>query len=307
MKSRKSNSAAEADPHSVYVGRFAPSPTGPLHFGSLLAALASFLDARANNGLWLLRMEDLDPPREPADAAETILQQLQDLHLHWDGEVLYQSSRQESYLSALTTLAERGLSYHCDCNRQRVRDLGSVYDGACRRRSTPASEPFAIRLRTRDEEIGFEDLIQGHFRQNLERDVGDFIIRRKDRLFAYQLAVVIDDAFQGVTDVVRGWDLLDSTPRQLYLQSILGYPQPRYAHIPIAVNAAGQKLSKQHFAKAIDAKEGSELVYHALDFLGQNPPGDLHKTAVGEQLDWAIQHWDIQAVPKLATMPESPD
>ncbi|GJM12199.1 MAG: glutamyl-Q tRNA(Asp) synthetase [Pseudohongiella sp.] len=288
---------------SDYVGRFAPSPTGPLHFGSLLAALASFLDARANKGKWLMRVEDLDPPREPAGSAALILQQLQDLGLHWDGEVLYQSSRLDAYEDALHRLETEALCYPCDCTRPQIRDMGLVYNGSCRERSPAPEPPYALRVKTSAEEIGFEDQIQGYFGQRLETEVGDFVIRRKDRLFAYQLAVVVDDEFQNITHVVRGWDLLDSTPRQIYLQRLLNYRQLSYAQIPIVVDAKGQKLSKQAFAPSIDTDRASDLLFRALCFLGQSPPSEIETQRPEAQLDWAIRNWNIQSVANVGSLP----
>lgn len=285
-----------------YIGRFAPSPTGPLHFGSLLAALASFLDARAHGGSWLLRVEDLDPPREPPGSAELILRQLQDLGLHWDGEVLYQSARLGAYEQTLTSLQESGLCYPCDCTRPQIRDMGNVYDGSCRERSSLPAKPYALRLRTDALTIGFHDAIQGHFSQQLTTDVGDFVLRRKDELFAYQLAVVVDDAYQNITHVVRGWDLLDSSPRQIYLQRCLGFPEPRYAHIPIIVDELGQKLSKQAFAPSIDTAGAAGLLFRALQLLGQSPPVEIERELPGAQLEWAIANWHIDAVPKVASL-----
>ncbi|MCG8413827.1 MAG: tRNA glutamyl-Q(34) synthetase GluQRS [Pseudomonadales bacterium] len=285
-----------------YVGRFAPSPTGPLHFGSLLAALASYLDAKANDGHWLLRMEDLDPPREPEGAADTILQQLEDLSLHWDGEVLYQSSRLESYQQTLDELRERNLCFPCNCTRPQIKAMGSVYNGHCRGRDDFDSEATSIRVRTDERKIAFTDLIYGDFVQNVEKEVGDFVIRRKDGLFAYQLAVVVDDGFQGITHIVRGFDLLDSTPRQIYLQQVLSLSTPVYAHIPILVDGDGNKLSKQQFAEPIDVRKGPKLIYSALQLLNQNPNPALKMSSTPEQLAWATEHWDIQAVPKLANM-----
>ncbi|MGJ8690320.1 MAG: tRNA glutamyl-Q(34) synthetase GluQRS [Gammaproteobacteria bacterium] len=286
---------------SSYIGRFAPSPSGLLHFGSLIAALASYLDAKANNGLWLLRMEDLDPAREPEGTAEQILNCLDQLSLHWDGEVVYQSDRLDAYAEALHTLRSKELIYSCDCTRQQVQAMGGVYDNRCRTRSDKVIGG-AIRLQTAKTQIHFTDSIQGEQSQDVLNECGDFVLVRKDELFAYQLAVVVDDEFQGITDVVRGFDLLDSTPRQIYLQQCLGYPQPRYAHIPVAVNSEGQKLSKQHFADAIDPQQASQLLYRALLFLGQQPDPGLQSAEVEDLLAWAIAYWDIQAVPKLANI-----
>lgn len=286
-----------------YIGRFAPSPTGPLHFGSLLAALASFLDARANQGKWLIRIEDLDPPREPAGSADHILQQLQDLGMSWDDEVLYQSARLSAYDEVIDQLQDKGLCYACDCTRPQIKEMGLIYNGSCRVRSTHPEKPYALRLKTEALEISFDDKIQGHFSQQLEAEVGDFVIRRKDELFAYQLAVVIDDEFQNITHVVRGWDLLDSTPRQLYLQRVLDYQEMSYIHIPIIVDARGQKLSKQASAPSIETDRASEAIYEALIFLSQAPSAEIAKESPKSQLQWAIENWDREAIAKVSNLP----
>lgn len=295
--------ASQFSTESGYIGRFAPSPTGPLHFGSLLAALASYLDARANQGKWLMRVEDLDPLREPVGSANLILQQLQDLGMDWDDEVLYQSSRLDAYEEVLHKLQEDGLCYTCDCTRPQIREMGLVYNGSCRERAVPPEMPYAQRLKTDALEIGFIDQIQGHFAQQLEGEVGDFVIRRKDELFAYQLAVVVDDAFQNITHVVRGWDLLDSTPRQIYLQRVLKYQEMHYAHIPIIVDAKGQKLSKQAFAPSIETDRASQAIFKALTFLGQAPPAELATERPKSQLEWAIDSWDVQGIAKVGSLP----
>jgi glutamyl-Q tRNA(Asp) synthetase len=295
--------ASQFSTESGYIGRFAPSPTGPLHFGSLFAALASYLDARANQGKWLMRVEDLDPLREPVGSANLILQQLQDLGMDWDDEVLYQSSRLDAYEEVLHKLQEDGLCYTCDCTRPQIREMGLVYNGSCRERAAPPEMPYAQRLKTDALEIGFIDQIQGHFAQQLEGEVGDFVIRRKDELFAYQLAVVVDDAFQNITHVVRGWDLLDSTPRQIYLQRVLKYQEMHYAHIPIIVDAKGQKLSKQAFAPSIETDRASQAIFKALTFLGQAPPAELATERPKSQLEWAIDSWDVQGIAKVGSLP----
>ena len=300
---KPATSQADTESESGYIGRFAPSPTGPLHFGSLLAALASFLDARANQGKWLMRIEDLDPPREPAGSAELILQQLQDFGMNWDDEVLYQSARLGIYEEIVDQLQDKGLAYPCDCTRPQIREMGLVYNGSCRERSTPPERPYALRLKTEALEIGFDDKIQGHFSQQLELDAGDFVIRRKDELYAYQLAVVVDDEFQNITHVVRGWDLLDSTPRQIYLQRVLNYQEMSYIHIPIIVDEKGQKLSKQAFAPSIETDRASEAIYKALVFLGQVPPAEIAIERPESQLQWAIANWDSQAVAKVSSLP----
>ncbi len=285
-----------------YVGRFAPSPTGPLHFGSLVTALASYLDARAHGGKWLVRVEDLDPPREITGSSTLILKQLRALGMDWDGDVLYQSTRVSAYESILEQLEDQKICFRCDCSRQRVSGLEGIYDGRCRSRGLTSAQGLAIRLKIRPETVRFTDTIQGDYAQNLEHEVGDFILRRKDGLFAYQLAVVADDAEQGITHIVRGYDLLSSTPRQIYLQQLLGLPTPSYAHIPIIVNALGQKLSKQHFAEPIDLENAPSLLVSALQFLGMTPPSSLIGAAPASLMAWGTEHWDIQRVPKLAKM-----
>lgn len=285
-----------------YVGRFAPSPTGPLHFGSLVAALASYLDAKANGGRWLVRIEDLDPPREVTGSSTLILRQLQALGMDWDDDVLYQSTRLSVYERILQQLENREYCFYCDCSRQRVSGLEGVYDGRCRSRGLNSSPGLAIRLKISPKTVRFTDRIQGDYAQNLEHEVGDFILRRRDGLFAYQLAVVADDAAQKITHVVRGYDLLSSTPRQIYLQQRLGLPTPSYAHIPIIVNDLGQKLSKQHFAEPIDLKNVPSLLVSALQFLGMTPPPTLIGAAPAALMTWGAEHWDIQRVPKLAKM-----
>lgn len=267
----------------MYAGRFAPSPTGPLHFGSLVAAAASWLDARAARGRWLVRIEDLDAPRAEAGAAREILRTLERLGLGWDGDVVYQSARAALYDRACQRLEKQ--TYWCGCTRREIADssLGlaadgaQIYPGTCRNGLGPGKAPRALRVRTTGEQIGFADRVQGAQQQILERDIGDFVLFRADGQYAYQLAVVVDDAEQGVTDVVRGADLLDSTPRQIYLQRLLGYPTPRYLHVPAAVNAAGEKLSKQTGAAPISP--GPEALRRALAFLGQRETEDLGEAA----------------------------
>ena len=269
----------------MYIGRFAPSPTGPLHMGSLIAALASWLDARAAGGRWLVRIEDLDPPRAVRGAADEILRTLERLGLGWDGEPVYQSRRDALYREALDRL--RPQTYWCSCTRREVADssLGlatdgaHIYPGTCRHRGAP--EGRALRVRTGVQEIRFQDRLQGAQCQVLERDTGDFVLYRADGLVAYQLAVVVDDAAQGVTDVVRGADLLDSTARQIYLQRLLGVPAPRYLHVPAAVNAAGEKLAKQTGAAAVDASMAA--IRSALRFLGQPEAASLEE---------AVRNWN---------------
>ena len=286
-----------------YIGRFAPSPTGPLHFGSLVAAVGSYLQAKSHQGQWLVRMEDLDPPREMAGAADAILRTLDRFGLHWDGPVLYQSRRKEAYLEALKTLRATGLLYACGCSRKQISlisergPFGPVYPGLCRSANRRDQSRTALRIQVDDQLVEFCDAIHGNYGQRLESEVGDFVVRRADGLFAYQLAVVVDDAEQGVTEVVRGSDLLDNTPRQIYLQRLLGYSQPGYAHLPLALNAAGQKLSKQNGARAVDDERPHLTLLRVLDFLNQSPPSELCEAELDEIWQWAITHWSLAAIP----------
>lgn len=290
-----------ADP--PYRGRFAPSPTGPLHFGSLLAAVGSLLQARSQGGEWLVRIEDLDPPRERPGSADDILRTLEAYGLHWDGPVMYQSARAEAYRTALDTLRAGAMAYPCACSRKEITEGADganapVYPGTCRRGIAPGRAPRAWRVLTTDAEIGFEDRLQGPRRQRLEAEVGDFVVRRADGLFAYQLAVVVDDAEQAITEVVRGSDLLDSTPRQIHLQRLLGLAAPQYVHLPVAVNAQGLKLSKQTRAEPLDGKDPVPSLWRALAFLGQDPPPELCTANLDELWDWALTHWDLARVPR---------
>lgn len=286
----------------AYTGRFAPSPTGPLHFGSLVSALASFLDARAHHGRWLLRIEDIDPPREVPGAAASIARQLDAHGLHWDGEILYQSGRATQYRDALRRLAATGSLFLCDCTRERLRRLDGNYDGACRARvlTDPDRESsgYALRIRTGDAPvIHFTDWLHGRsLATHLERTGGDFVLRRRDGLFAYQLATAVDDAAQGISHVVRGNDLLESTPRQIFLLRALGVPVPAYGHVPVMTDSAGRKLSKQNHAPALDVARAGDNIFRALTWLGQNPPSAAAGASVAELLHWASQHWSPQAV-----------
>ncbi|MGI9295998.1 MAG: tRNA glutamyl-Q(34) synthetase GluQRS [Pseudomonadales bacterium] len=282
---------------SAYIGRFAPSPTGPLHMGSLICALASYLDAKAQRGRWLLRIEDLDPPREIAGASKSFLRDLKQHGLAWDGDVMWQSRRTPQYEEALQNLCSKAKVYACDCSRQSLREFGAVYPGMCRQRGLLDAPGLALRIAVDQRELTFDDLIQGHQPQRLDRDVGDFIIRRKDMLFAYQLAVVVDDAAQGITHVLRGSDLLESTGRQLYLQQLLGDPSPAYAHIPVLLNAEGSKYSKQTMAAPVGGSDACENLLAALRFLQQPLPPTRLRQQVGSILDWAREHWQIQRIP----------
>lgn len=294
----------------MYIGRFAPSPTGPLHFGSLVAAVASYCDARKNHGKWLLRMEDLDRPRTVKGAADTILHQLESFGFEWDGPVLYQSQRDSLYSEALEILKAGQLIYPCTCTRKEIADSstnigieGVIYPRTCLQHPIKPNAAMAWRIKTDNASISFNDAIQGNISQNLNTDIGDFILKRADGLFAYQLAVVVDDAAQGITHIVRGADLLDSTPRQIYLQKQLGYPHPQYAHIPVASNSAGEKLSKQTLARPIADNNATQLLYEALLFLGQCPPLAIKNATLDEMWRWACSHWVLASVPKLRHIP----
>lgn len=293
---------------AAYIGRFAPSPTGPLHFGSLVCALASFLDARHQSGRWLVRVEDIDPPREIPGATTTILQQLIDHGLIWDGDLLYQSSRLEAYRNAIENLQRASGAYYCDCPRQRITALGGIYDGHCRNRQV--TDNAAVRLQVPSQStISFDDLIMGSNSQNLSEEVCDFVIQRRDGLFSYQLAVTIDDQFQNITHIIRGADLIDSTPRQIFLQNCLNLlsadksPAITYGHLPMATNSEGQKLSKQNHAAALIAGEESQNLWLALEWLQQQPPAELKNKSVQRILDWAIGNWSIASVPKQIAVP----
>lgn len=285
-----------------YRGRFAPSPTGPLHLGSLLAALASWLDARAQGGEWLLRIEDLDPPRVVPGATDAILRTLEACGLSWDGPVLYQSGRDEAYRDALERLKRGGFLYSCHCSRREIADSGlrgiegPVYPGTCRGHVADLGLRQTLRVRTDAAVIRFTDRIQGEVAHRLASDIGDFVVRRADGVAAYQLAVVVDDAEQGITDVVRGADLLASTTRQLHLQRLLGLPVPRHAHLPVVVNAQGEKLSKQTGAAALDARAPLAQLRKALALLGQPVPAG--PATIDELLAEAASSWHLERVPK---------
>jgi glutamyl-Q tRNA(Asp) synthetase len=286
-----------------YRGRFAPSPTGPLHFGSLVAAVGSFLDARAHGGEWLVRMEDLDPPREVAGAAQDILRTLGAFGLHPDRDPVYQSQRGGLYQEALQQLESTGNTYPCACSRRDIERLsdnsdGRVYPGTCRNGLPPGRRARSIRLRVpEDASIRFDDRLQGEIAQYLPEACGDFVLRRADGLFAYQLAVVVDDAEQGITDVVRGADLLECTARQVLLYRLLGYTSPRYLHLPVAANRKGEKLSKQTGAPAIDTRQPVITLCRVLEFLDQRPPPGLREASLEEFWNWAIASWDVGRLP----------
>ncbi|MEN3110402.1 tRNA glutamyl-Q(34) synthetase GluQRS [Uliginosibacterium paludis] len=300
---------------AVYTGRFAPSPTGPLHEGSLLAALASCLEARAHNGRWLLRMEDVDAPRTQPGAADHILRQLEAFGFEWDGEVLWQSQRLEAYQHSLDQLCQRGLAYPCGCSRREIADSalrapdGSLrYPGTCREGLPAGRSPRAWRCRTDAALIEWQDALQGLQHERLAESTGDFVLLRADGQFAYQLAVVVDDAWQGVTHIVRGADLLDSTGRQYHLQRLLELPHPAWTHLPVLTNAAGEKLSKQTLAAPIESTRAADQLAMALRRLGQPAPAGLEAEGLAAVWAWARANWSLARIPRQRTLaPAAPN
>lgn len=292
-----------------YRGRFAPSPTGPLHFGSLIAAVGSFLEACAQGGEWHLRMEDVDQPRCSVAAADAILHALEAFGFAWDGEVVWQSQRTEAYRAAFDQLLAAGRVFPCACTRKELADSaltadGTVlYPGTCRAGLPPGKTARSWRARVDAASVIFDDAIQGRITSDLAQEAGDFIVLRADGLFAYQLAVVVDDAAAGMTHVVRGADLLMSTPRQIFLQQCLGLPTPAYAHLPVVVNAVGEKLSKQTLATPLDISRPGPALFAALKFLGQMPPAELAQMNCDTVWDWAKSHWQLQRVPQQLALP----
>lgn len=289
---------------NAYRGRFAPSPTGPLHFGSLIAATGSYLEARTQGGEWLLRIEDVDAPRCSAAAADDILRVLEACGFEWDGQPVWQSRRTEAYAAALDRLKLAGRVFPCACTRRELADSAiapdgaTIYPGTCRTGLPAGREARAWRLRVGQARVTFDDAVQGRIQSELAREAGDFVLRRADGLYAYQLAVVVDDAEAGITHVVRGADLLLSTARQIFLQQCLGVATPGYAHLPVAVNIAGEKLSKQTRAAPLDISCPAPMLYATLGFLGQRPPLGLARATVGELWQWAIAHWRLELVPR---------
>ncbi len=290
-------------PPPTYRGRFAPSPTGPLHFGSLVAAVASYLEARSRNGEWLVRIENLDPSREAAGSSKKILSTLEALEMEWDGEVIYQNRRNKAYRDVLGLLEKRDLIYPCICSRKEIADSsitgieGPIYPGTCRDSPLYEANRSAWRIRTDNNLIEFRDALRGQVRQRLQDDVGDFVLRRADGIFAYQLAVVVDDAQQGITHVVRGEDLLNSTPRQIYLQRLLGYQTPTYMHLPVVVDARGEKLSKQTHAAPVGTSDMVSQLITAIRFLGQTPPAELMESNVASFWKWTMKNWKPETIP----------
>jgi glutamyl-Q tRNA(Asp) synthetase len=299
-----------------YRGRFAPTPSGPLHFGSVVAALGSWLDARAHGGAWHLRIDDLDPPRVVEGADRDIVETLERLGLTWDGPIVRQSERTSAYADALSQLARRAHVYRCTCSRREISEAGLPgiegprYPGTCRQRTEAYPGPGAWRIDVRNAVVAFDDMLQGSVMQDLDAAVGDFVLRRSDGVHAYHLACVVDDAAAGFTHVVRGADLIDSTPRQIFLQRLLEHPQPAYLHLPVAVDAGGKKLSKQTLAAPVSADPPSRTLIRAATFLGHSPPPHLAEAPPEEILHWAVGHWDrtrIAPVTKALAPPPEPD
>ena len=296
FRNHKINPRVQSSP---YIGRFAPSPTGLLHMGSLLTAMASYCQAKKNHGQWLVRVEDLDPPREIAGASENIIATLVKLGFHFSPEVIYQSDqhRQNAYQVALNKLIEQSAVYYCSCSRTELKNH-TIKTHTCRNQIKPPKKPYSIKLKIPNKTIEFIDKIQGHYTKNLQNDCGDFILKRKDGLFSYQIAVVVDDAYQNITDIVRGIDLIESTPWQIYLNSLLNLTQACYAHIPILVNHQGQKLSKQTCAQEIDTKNPIQALLNAYNYLNQKPIPTPPKT-VNEFWQLAIDNWNINKIAKV--------
>lgn len=280
---------------SRYTGRFAPSPSGELHFGSLIAALGSYLQARAKNGIWHVRIEDIDPPREVPGAADTILRQLERYGLHWDGDVLWQSQRHEAYREHLAWLHEQGLCYYCTCTRARIHAVGGIYDGHCRDLRLPA-QYAALRIRQTRPVLEFYDQLRGTLVADEPLAREDFIIHRRDGLFAYNLAVVVDDRFQGVSEIVRGADLIEPTVRQISLYQHFGWQAPDYLHLPLALNAEGNKLSKQNHAPALPEGDPRPEIIRALMFLNQDVEQEWRALSIDDLLKQAVVNWKPEKI-----------
>ncbi len=309
LKSKRSNSAPSQQEQlslnaiktksaAGYRGRFAPSPTGPLHFGSLVAALGSYLQAKHQGGCWIIRIEDLDPPREQAGATEAILHTLEVHGMHSDEPIVFQSQRHQLYQQVVDDLIERQLLYPCVCTRQIIKQMPQGYDGRCAHAPADTGQPHAWRLRNSNQQVSFADVLHGEIVLEPHLASEDYIVKRKDGLFAYQLAVVVDDIAQGITEVVRGYDIHDSSIKQAYLFELLGGRCPHFLHLPLAMRDAEQKLSKQNQAPAIDDAKPVQNLYNALSFLGQQPPKSLLEQNVNQVLEWGVQNWQLAQIPK---------
>lgn len=293
-----------------YIGRFAPSPTGPLHYGSLIAAVASYLQAKNNNGHWLLRIEDIDPPREVKGAADEIIRTLERYKFEWDQQPLFQSTQYEIYREKIEILKQQQLIYACSCSRKQINEkardsiLGKRYPGTCKtKRLELHNSDFRLRLHTTNSKIHFRDAAFGDQECVINNDIGDFIIYRKHDLPAYALAVTIDDAYQEITEVVRGYDLLAFTPLQIYLCQLLNFPVPTFLHVPLIVDKYGEKLSKQTLAKELPLDNRNHTLVQALNDLGQDVPENLVKERINTIWQWAIDNWDITKIPASHCLP----
>ena len=292
----------------VYRGRFAPSPTGPLHLGSMFTALASFLQARSRQGEWLLRIDDIDTPRVMEGATGAIKRTLEDHALFWDGDIVMQSRKSHEYHSALRMLDASGILYPCNCSRQTLRTMvsrsgkPSPYPGTCRMARISRRQAHALRVMTRGASITVDDELQGSRCFDIEREFGDFVVLRRDGIISYHLATVIDDWQAGVTEVLRGFDLLESTPLQMHLQKLLGLPSHTYSHVPIVADRLGIKLSKQNLAEAVDGKNASATLFLLLDLLKQSPPLALKGALPDEILAWAVPNWDISKLSGVSVL-----
>jgi len=290
-----------------YRGRFAPTPSGPLHFGSIVAASGGYLEARTRNGEWHLRVDDLDPPRVVPGATEDIVRCLQAFGFRWDGEIVKQSTRGQAYRHAFERLLREGMAYPCACSRKEIAEHavmgaeGPLYPGTCRSGMPPGASARAWRMRTDGVQVEFEDRVLGLQRRDLERESGDFVLLRADGVWAFHLASAVDDAEMGMTDIVRGADLLESSARQIHVLRALGEAVPTYAHLPVARNAAGEKLSKQTKAPAADSTRASEVLVEALRFLGQPVPGELSRADISAVWAWALDNWDLRRVRREVT------
>jgi glutamyl-Q tRNA(Asp) synthetase len=292
-----------------YRGRFAPSPTGPLHFGSLIAAVASYLQAGVHQGEWLVRIEDIDPTREVASATDSILRSL-DAHGFEYAQATYQSSRLDTYAAIIEQLLAKDSAYRCSCSRKEIHAIAShgptgvIYPGTCRAGADTSVRPAtSVRVRTTNEPLTFTDVLQGELRCKPATDIGDFLIRRGDGLVAYQLAVVADDEAQQITEVVRGTDLLEATFMQIWLQSLLGYHQPDYMHFPVATGTDGQKLSKQTGAPEVDNNRASHNLFEALKWLGQQPEKGLKSAPAKDLWGWATENWNPSVLRSTRSQP----
>ncbi|WED22372.1 tRNA glutamyl-Q(34) synthetase GluQRS [Vibrio sp. JC009] len=286
-----------------YTGRFAPSPSGPLHFGSLVAALGSYFQAKANNGTWLVRMEDLDPPREMAGAANLILKALEAYQLHWDGEVLFQSHRHDAYQEQIDTWLTSEMAYYCRCTRKQIKAAGGYYQGTCRDKKISSPDGCAVRVKVDEPVLTFNDIRHGTMDIAPGLAGEDFIIKRRDGLFAYNLAVVLDDIYQGVTEVVRGADLIEPTGRQISLYKLLGLDAVSYLHLPLAIDSTGNKLSKQNHAKAIDLQHPKPTLLKAMHFLGFDLPQGIEEGRLDEIIGWGTDNWSVSQLPGKLEIP----